>query len=110
MPRKIEAYIHEILNSIEEIELYKKGLTLDTYKTDSKTKAAIERKLLNVGEALNQLSQTNPQHASKITDLRKIVAFRNILVHGYFGIDDALVWDIINTKLLQLKKEVGLLN
>lgn len=41
-----------------------------------------------------------------ITDLRKIVAFRNILVHGYFGIDDQIVWSVVSAKLSQLRLEI----
>jgi uncharacterized protein with HEPN domain len=32
--------------------------------------------------------------------------FRNIIIHDYFGIDDAIVWDIINLNLDQLEKEI----
>jgi len=63
-------------------------------------------KLLNIGEALNQMRDQISDLDKKITDFRKIVGFRNILVHGYFGIDDALVWDVISNKIDQLKKDV----
>jgi len=32
--------------------------------------------------------------------------FRNIIIHDYFGIDDAIVWDIINLNLDQVEKEI----
>lgn len=32
--------------------------------------------------------------AAEIADLGRIVAFRNVLIHGYASIDDRLVWEI----------------
>lgn len=106
MPRKLEAYVEEILRSVAEIESFVVGQDFSTYCDDIKTKAAVERKLLNIGEALNQANQLDKNIEIRIKDFRKIVGFRNILVHGYFGIDDALVWDILTTKLKQLKLDI----
>lgn len=106
MPRKLEAYTAEILSAISEIESFVAGMSFDSYSGDAKTKAAVERKLVTIGEALNQASEVDASIAKKISDFRKIVGFRNILVHGYFGVDDALVWDIVSNKLSLLKSEV----
>ncbi len=106
MPRRLEAYTEEILSSLDEIELFIRGMDILGYSQDAKTKAAVERKLLNIGEALRQASQISGEIELKITDFRKIVGFRNILVHGYFGVDDALVWDVVSTKLNRLKSEI----
>ncbi|MGZ3743472.1 MAG: HepT-like ribonuclease domain-containing protein [Pseudobdellovibrionaceae bacterium] len=51
MPRKLEAYTEEILNSIAEIESFIGDMEFADYIRDIKTKAAVERKLLNIGEA-----------------------------------------------------------
>ncbi|HEY8271125.1 MAG TPA: HepT-like ribonuclease domain-containing protein [Pseudobdellovibrionaceae bacterium] len=106
MPRKLEAYVEEILESIAQIESFVRGIEFAEYLQDDRTKAAVERKLLNIGEALNQASQVSQEIETKVTEFRKIVGFRNVLVHGYFGVDDALVWDIIATKLKRLKSDV----
>ena len=37
---------------------------------------------------------------------RRIVNFRNQIVHGYFGIDHNIVWQVIEDKLGKLKKEL----
>lgn len=47
-----------------------------------------------VGEALNKLRQADPGLAAEIPDLGRIVAFRNVLIHGYATVDDRLVWEI----------------
>ncbi len=107
MPRKLEAYIEEILETIAMVESFLSGLDFDSYTNDNRTKAAVERKLLNIGEALNQMNSVANDLENKITDFKKIVGFRNILVHGYFGVDDALVWDVVTNKLDQLRKDIN---
>jgi uncharacterized protein YutE (UPF0331/DUF86 family) len=39
------------------------------------------------GEALTQLKKRDPATAERITDHRKIISFRNVLIHGYAQID-----------------------
>ena len=64
-----------------------------------------------VGEALNSIVRIDPEVISNITSHRKIISFRNILVHGYAIVDDRVVWDIIKKHLPELKEEVeGLLS
>lgn len=53
-----------------------------------------------------QLAKSDPQVASSISEFRRIIAFRNILIHGYADVDNTLVWDIVETKLPVLKKQV----
>ena len=52
-----------------------------------------------LGEALNQLSRLDPNMAEKIPELPRIVAFRNILIHGYASVDDRLVWGVVESRL-----------
>jgi hypothetical protein len=59
-----------------------------------------------IGEALGQLAKLDPEAADRISEHRRIIAFRNILVHGYAGVDDLLVWDMIGTRLADLRREL----
>ena len=59
-----------------------------------------------IGEALKRLNQAAPQAAAQITDQRRVMAFRNILVHGYDVVDDAIVWDVVRVDLPRLLREV----
>jgi uncharacterized protein with HEPN domain len=67
-------------------------------------RAAVERQFEIIGEALNQLSKVDPDLASAIPDLARIVAFRNILIHGYATVDDALVWQVLKERLPELHR------
>ncbi|WP_052763842.1 HepT-like ribonuclease domain-containing protein [Microvirga massiliensis] len=35
--------------------------------------------------------------------LSQIVAFRNVLIHGYASVDDRLVWDVVESRLPDLR-------
>jgi uncharacterized protein with HEPN domain len=68
--------------------------------------SACVRQLEIVGEAVNRLSDdliaNNPE-----VEWRKVAGLRNMLIHEYFGIDDNLVWSIIQKNIPDLKEKVG---
>lgn len=47
-------------------------------------------------------SKVDPGTAGRVPDLARIVAFRNVLVHGYAQIDDALVWEVASARVPEL--------
>jgi len=55
---------------------------------------------------LNRLLREDEKTALSISDHRKIIAFRNILIHGYDMIDHRVVWDVIANHLPILITEV----
>lgn len=69
-------------------------------------RAAVERQFEIIGEALGQLAKLDRTVAERISEHRRVIAFRNILIHGYADVDDQLVWDIVHTKLPVLRREV----
>lgn len=66
-------------------------------------RSAVERQFEIVGEALGQLARVDAAMAERIPNLREIIAFRNILIHGYAVIDRARVWRVIEEDLPRLR-------
>jgi len=62
-----------------------------------------------VGEALAQLARTDPATAAQISDYQRIIAFRNILIHGYAEIDHRIVWSVLEAKLPVVRREAQVL-
>ena len=86
------------------------GKSFAAYQHDALLRAGVERQLEIVGEALNQLVRTDPETAARVSEHRRIIAFRNILIHGYAEVDDRVVWSVLESKLPALLHEVkGLL-
>ncbi len=82
-----------------------RGKVLDDYLCDDLLRPAMERNFEIIGEALSRLGRKDPETLEQIPDHAQIIAFRNILIHGYDAIDDRRVWDaIVNTlpNLLQI--------
>ena len=65
-------------------------------------RSAVERQFEIVGEALNQLAKLAPGLSAQIPDLPRIVAFRNILIHGYAVVDNAIVWRAVQENVPEL--------
>lgn len=78
------------------------GRSFEDYERDPMLKSAVERQFQVIGEALNRLSRFDLGTAERVPDLPRIVAFRNVLVHGYATIDDALVWEVATTRVQAL--------
>jgi uncharacterized protein with HEPN domain len=86
------------------------GKDLAHYRRDRLFRQAVERNLEIIGEAIGRISRHDAETASRISEHRRIIAFRNRLIHGYDLLDDVLVWDTVKTDVPVLLSEVeGLL-
>jgi uncharacterized protein with HEPN domain len=81
------------------ILLFIEGRGRQHYHDDPMLRSAVERQFQIIGEALNRLSRVDATTAALIPELPRIVAFRNVLVHGYAVIDDELVWQVASTRV-----------
>ena len=85
------------------------GTDLGDYLENRLLRQGVERNFEIIGEALNRLRRDDPQTAARIGDTPRIVAFRNILAHGYDAIDHEIVWHLIQEELPGLVEGVGAL-
>ena len=76
------------------------GKSFADFDNDLVLRSAVERQFEILGEALNRLDAAL---AAQIPDLRQIVAFRNILIHGYASIDRTRVWRAVQDDLPPLR-------
>ena len=107
MRHEAKRYLYDIAQAAELIAQFTAGKTFEDYLNDPMLRAAVERKFEIIGEALTQLAKRDAPAAGRIGEHRRIIAFRNVLVHGYADVDDRLVWDIVKSKLGDLRREVA---
>ena len=92
----------DVDRAASDITRFTEGMDRETYVGDARTQAAVERKFEIIGEALNRLHQTHPEVAAHVPSLREIVAFRNLLIHGYANVIPDRVWDYAKNDLPDL--------
>ena len=109
MRREIRKYLHDIQRAVALLEQFTAGRSLRDYRRDAMLRAAVEREFEIVGEAVAQLARVDESMAARISGYRRIIAFRNILIHQYADVDDRLVWDVVETNLTTLASEVNAL-
>ena len=98
-------YLSDVLLAIELIEQFTSTIIdYDSYVADLKTQSAVERQLTIIGEAVNKFDKLYPD--STLVNAKRIVGFRNRLIHVYDKIDPAMIWAILINHLQPLKAEI----
>jgi uncharacterized protein with HEPN domain len=105
MPPEIAKYLNDIYQACLLLEAFTQGKTFNDYQADPQLRSAVERQFIVIGEALMQAERKEPALGQSISDLRKIIAFRNLLVHGYATIQNATVWGVVENDLAILKRQ-----
>ncbi|MGH9354715.1 MAG: HepT-like ribonuclease domain-containing protein [Terriglobia bacterium] len=106
MRLEAKKYLYDIQQAAGLIEAFVNDKAFKDYQSDSMLRSAVERQFEVIGEALAQLARLDENLVGRISEQRRIVAFRNILIHGYADVDDRVVWDIVESKLPILRREV----
>jgi len=99
-------YLRDIQVAAERIERFTRGRGFEQYLADEMLRSAVERQFSIIGEALSRLDKDSPDVAAAIPDHGRIIAFRNILIHGYAAVDDRIVWGVIENHLASLRNAV----
>jgi uncharacterized protein with HEPN domain len=105
MTEKGLKYLADIMHAIELIVEFTSTISLySDYEKDLKTQSAVERQLGIIGEAVNKFDFLHPEVSLK--NARKIVGFRNRIIHSYDAVDNSMIWAIICRHLKPLYQEV----
>lgn len=97
-------YLIHILECIERIEQY----TIDGrefFLRDTRTQDAVLRNLQTLTESTQRLSDTIKARFSEV-EWQSIAGFRNVLVHGYLGMNIRQIWDVVKRDLPTLKMAI----
>lgn len=107
MKAEVKTWLFDILQSIEEIELYfqEKPKVFKEFENDMKTRRAVERNLEIIGEAVSRILKIEPEMS--LSNSRKIVDTRNRIIHGYDTLTVEVIWGIVINHLPLLKNEVA---
>ena len=103
MALSADVYAADVLTAIELIERFVGAKTFEEYETDVLLVSAVKRQLSIVGEAVTQLKKLLPE--GSVSNTTQIIGFRNILIHNYARVSQAVLWTIVSDHLPVLKLE-----
>ena len=106
MPRSPKVYLDDIKDAIQHILKYTKGVSFLQFSIDEMMYDAVVRQLAIIGEAAKNLPVSIKEKYPSI-EWKKIAGLRDILIHAYFGIDTKIIWDIVITKIPELKHTIN---
>ena len=93
-------YLRHILVEVEYLLDQSQGLSFERFVADETV-----RSLEVMGEAVKNLPEEFRASYSEV-EWRPIARMRDRLIHGYFGVDYQLVWDVVQEKLPELKRNI----
>lgn len=107
MPPDTKKHLFDIRRAAERLVRFSAGRSADDYASDDFLRSAVERQFEIVGEAIGRIVRSGDvATAARISEYRRIIGFRNQLIHAYDLIDDQTVWKTLQTKLPVLLAEV----
>jgi len=98
-------YLRHILTEADYLLGVSAHVTRDEFLRDESLPRAFVRSVEVIGEATKQLPPSITSDQS-VVPWRKIARMRDRLIHGYFGVDYELVWDVVTTNVSILRDEV----
>lgn len=97
--------VEDILEAVERISRYTAGMDEKTFTEDEKTVDAVIRNMTVIGEAARFIPpEVETEYAH--VPWTKMRGFRNVVVHEYFGVSTAILWQTVQANLPPLVPEL----
>jgi len=94
-------FVRDMQQACEKIRRYSAGMDQQAFFENELVQDDALRNLTIIGEAAAKIPDDVRQQHSDV-EWRKIIAFRNISMHEYFGLDHDIVWDVVSRKVPEL--------
>ena len=98
MSRSWVLFLRDIFESAEKIVRYTQGMGFNAFVSNEMAYDAVLRNLEIIGEAAKSIPD-EVRHRYPDVPWREMVGLRDILAHAYFGLDDTVLWDIVQNKI-----------
>lgn len=105
MFRSPTEYLRHMLDEIDYLEKVCPGLDQKCFSNDETLKRSFVRSIEIIGEAAKKLPKDFRAKHDNVP-WKRIAGMRDRLIHDYFGVDYAIVWDVVKNKLPELKQQI----
>lgn len=105
MSRSVLLYLRDIRDHCAEISEHVHGLSYEDFFADRRTYKAVVYSLLVIGEAAKHVPEDVRARHPEVP-WRRIAGMRDVIAHGYFALDDRVVWDVVQHEVPALRIQV----
>jgi uncharacterized protein with HEPN domain len=99
-------YLTDIVEAADYVAEFIADTNMEAFYKSELVRSAVGHKLSVIGEAAARLSEELKSRHPQVA-WAQIIAFRNILVHAYFGIDWNIVWGAAKNRCPILREQVA---
>jgi uncharacterized protein with HEPN domain len=106
MSRSETEYLRHIQDEAPYLAEASREVSWGKFSDDETLKRAFVRSIEVIGEATKNLSTDIRDRYPKV-HWRAISGMRDQLIHGYFGVDYEIVWEVATEKAPELREQIG---
>jgi uncharacterized protein with HEPN domain len=99
-------YLRHILAEADYLVRQSAGVSAEGFMQDDTLRRAFVRSLEIIGEAAKKVPDGFRARYLAV-EWRAMAGMRDRLIHGYFGVDYQLVWDVIQNRISELRQQVA---
>jgi uncharacterized protein with HEPN domain len=98
-------YLRHLWIDVDDLLRHSQGLSKTVFLQDETLQRAFVRSIEIIGEASKKLPDEFKQKYPQV-EWRAMTGMRDRLIHGYFGVDYEIVWDVVTHKIPTLRIEI----
>lgn len=105
-PREVTDYLWDMYENVQKAQAFIRGYSFTQFEQDERIHYAVVRALEIIGESASKIPQDIQNLYGEIP-WREISGMRNKLIHDYFGVDLAVVWQTVKEDLPNLQTQLA---
>ncbi|MBU3682383.1 MAG: DUF86 domain-containing protein [Flavobacterium sp.] len=107
MSKDPKEYLRHIQDECSYLILVTKNLSFEDFMADETLKRAVVRSLEIIGEATKKIPADVKVQWNSVP-WKNMAGMRDRLIHDYIGVNYAIVWDVIQNKIPEIKLQISI--
>jgi uncharacterized protein with HEPN domain len=99
-------YLRDILAYAEKAERFVEDVDFDRFMANDEKVLAVIRVLEVIGEAARQIPRSVRERYPEVP-WQDMIGMRNVVIHGYFGVNTEVIWRTVHKDLPPLRGAVA---